>query len=143
MKKFMTMVMAVFFCVCVMAGTTFAAAPNDSKKPVAPNGVKTTDYESVWLDNSASGSFTIYNHNSGTVGITLKVESSSISSSAYIKVKKPNGSYYLNGVTINPTTNNGDGGVYQLLFAPTGTYTIEYDAYTTVGMRIMCWMYPG
>ena len=143
MKKLMTMVIAVFFCVCMMAGTALAAAPNDSKKPVAPNGVKTTDYESVWLDYSASGSFDIYNHNSGTVGVTLKVESASTSSTANIKVKKPDGSYFLNSVQINPTTNGGQGGLYTIYFAQTGTYTIEYTAYTTVGMRIMCWMYPG
>lgn len=142
MKKIMTMVMAVFFCVCMMAGSAFAAGADASKKPVPGGGAKTTDYESVWLDNSAQGSFDIYNHNSGTVGVTLKVESSSNTSTANIKVKKPDGSYFLNGVAIYPYTNGGNGGVYTIYFAQTGTYTIEYNAYTTVGMRIMCWMYP-
>ena len=142
MKKFMTMVMAVLFCVCVMAGSAFAAEVDASKKPVPGGGAKTTDYESVWLNYSAQGSFDIYNHNSGTVGVTLKVESSSNASTASIKVKKPDGSYFLNSVSIDPTTNNGNGGVYTMYFAATGTYTIEYTAFTTAGMRIMCWMYP-
>ncbi len=143
MKKIITIAMAVFFCICMMAGSAFAAAPGASKKPVTPGGNRTVDYESVWLNSSASGSFPIYNHNGGTVGITLKVESASDASVANINVKKPDGSYYLNGVAVNPNTNNGNGAVFQLLFAQTGTYTIEYTAYTTVGMRIMCWMYPG
>lgn len=142
MKKIMAIAMAVFFCVCMMAGSAFAAGADTAKKPAPGGGAKTVDYESVWLDYSASGSFPIYNHNSGTVGMTLKVESSSNLSTANIKVKKPDGSYYLNGVAIDPTTNGGQGGLYTIYFAPTGTYTIEYNAFTNVGMRIMCWMYP-
>lgn len=46
----------------------------------------TMTYESTWLKHSASGSFTVNTPNSGTIGITLKVESSSNSSFAYISV---------------------------------------------------------
>lgn len=101
---------------------------------------RTTDYNSVWLDSSSTGSFRVYTSNTGTVGITLKVESSSDSSCAYISVQKPNGSYFKNKVLLTPATNGGEA-QYTIYFASSGSYTIEYSAYTTVGMRIMCWMY--
>ena len=36
---------------------------------------KATTYESVWLNSSDSGSFVVNTQNSGTIGVTLKVES--------------------------------------------------------------------
>lgn len=99
-----------------------------------------TSYNSKWLDTSGSGSFSVYTSNTGTIGITLKVESSSNSSCALISVKKPNGSYYKNDIYLEPGTNGGEG-QYKIYFASSGSYTIEYVAWTEVGMRIMCWMY--
>lgn len=100
-----------------------------------------TDYNSVWLDSSGSGEFKVYTSNTGTVGITLKVESSSNESFAYISIKKPDGSYFKNKLLIDPTSGNGNGKEYTIFFAKSGSYTIEYTAWTEVGMRIMCWMY--
>lgn len=98
-------------------------------------------YGSTWVSSSNSGSFTVSTNNSGTIGITLKVESSSNDSWAYLSVQKPNGSYFKNNVYVDPTTGNGDGAVYKMYFASSGTYTIHYIAYTSVGMRLMCWLY--
>lgn len=102
---------------------------------------RSTDYGSVWLNSSSSGSFSVYTSNSGTIGITLKVESSSNSSWAYMSVQKPNGSYFKNNVYVDPTTGGGEGARYKMYFASSGTYTIHYVAYTSVGMRLMCWLY--
>lgn len=99
------------------------------------------EYGSVWLNSSASGSFSVNTSHSGTVGITLKVQSTSNDSWAYISVQKPDGNYFKNNIYVDPTTGNGDGAVYKMYFASSGTYTIHYAAYTSVGMRIMCWLY--
>lgn len=139
MKKLTTILMAILFSLS-MISTVFAKEVNSKDASVAV-ATNSTTYESVWLDSSRSGSFTIYTPNSGTIGVTLKVESSSDDSFAYISVKKPDGTYFKNKVTINRNTNNGQGGVYKMYLASSGTYTIEYQGYTTVGMRIMCWMY--
>lgn len=99
-----------------------------------------TSYNSRWLDTSANGSFTVYTSNTGTIGITLKVESPSDSSTALISIKKPNGSYYKNNIFLTPGENGGEG-QYKIYFAQSGSYTYEYSAWTNAGMRIMCWMY--
>lgn len=98
-------------------------------------------YGSTWIDSSDSGSFSVNTEKSGTIGITLKAESSSDSSWAYMSVIKPDGTYFKNNVYINPTSGNGDGKNFKIYFASSGTYTINYIAYTDVGMRLMCWMY--
>lgn len=97
-------------------------------------------YESTWLEHSASGSFPIYTSSSGTIGITLKVESSSDSSVASIIVQKPDGTNATRWITVNRNTNNGNGYFFYIYGASSGTYTIKYNASTSVGMRIMCWM---
>lgn len=102
---------------------------------------RSSHYNSVWVDSNSSGSFPIATLESGTVGITLKVESSSNDSWAYISVQKPNGSYFRNDIFVTPTTGDGEGAIYKMYNASSGTYTIHYSAYTSVGMRIMCWLY--
>lgn len=158
------LVMAMAFS---FSATAFAAAPDEAvtdtvvigenetivyqdddmtivETPVDTNsfGVSplSTDYNSVWLDSSSNGSFKVYTSNAGTIGITLKVESSSDNCSALISIKKPNGSYYKNNIFLTPTQNGGEG-QYKIYFASSGSYTYEYSAYTDAGMRIMCWMY--
>jgi hypothetical protein len=119
--------------------------PNDPDAPISKTAAsitRHTDYESVWLNGNAQGSFPIYCTHSGTVGITIAVESSSNSSWANVSIQKPNKSYYYpTGIAINRNTNGGDGWYAKMRFASTGTYTIHYTAVTPVGMRIMCWMY--
>lgn len=112
---------------------TPAGADDDGISPLS------TDYNSRWLDSSGTGSFSVYTSNTGTVGITLKVESSSSDSVAYISVKKPDGSYFKNKVFLQ--ANVDPEAKYTIFFAKSGSYTIEYTAWTEVGMRIMCWMY--
>lgn len=99
-----------------------------------------TDYNSVWVASSSSGNFSVYTSNSGTVGVILSVSSSDSSSSAYISIKKPNGSFFKNDVYLTPAQNGGEA-TYKMYFASSGTYTVYYTAYTTAGMRIMCTLY--
>lgn len=118
--------------------------PDDPNAPISTTALSATrgmDYESTWLDRSASGKFPIYTSKSGTIGITLKVESRSNSSWAYISVQKPNKSYFKNNVYVDPTTRGGEGWAGKMYSASSGTYYIHYAAHTSVGMRIMCWMY--
>ncbi len=99
------------------------------------------DYESVWLNRSGTGNFPIYCSHSGRVGVTIGVESSSESSWAQIWIKRPDGTRYLyaNGANaIHPS--NGEV-LMRMADGTIGTYTVYYQASTTVGMRIMCWMY--
>lgn len=102
--------------------------------------IQSTDYNSVWVASSGSGNFRVYTSNTGTVGIILSVSSSSNNSSAYISVQKPNGDYFKNNVFLTPSQNDGEAS-YKIYFAQSGSYTIYYTAYTTVGMRIMCTIY--
>lgn len=101
------------------------------------------DYGSVWLDSSNSGSFTVTTTRSGTIGITVEVQSSSNDSFAEISMRKPNGQTLSDPFFISPTTKTGDsnGIIMKIYGAPSGTYTLDYIAYTDIGMRIMCWMY--
>lgn len=168
-KRFFTMLLALCMTFGITTTTAFAAEEDASKSstsiaiPVNESiiyqdedvvitcvneteqkslmSAKATTYESVWLNSSDSGSFVVNTQNSGTIGVTLKVESSSNSSFAYLSIQKPNGSYFKENVYVSPTTNNGNGGVYKMYFASSGNYTIHYVAYTDVGMRIMCWLY--
>ena len=103
---------------------------------------RATTYGSVWLDKSSEGNFKIKTSLRGTIGVTFKVESSSNNSWAFLTFKSPAGKdYFDNGVTVNPTTGNGDGYYFHIKNAKPGTYTVGYRGYTSVGMRIMCWMY--
>lgn len=120
--------------------------PNDPDAALSSTALalaNQTSYESVWLNDSAQGSFPIYTDNTGTFGITVKVESSSSDSWAYCTVADPdnNPCKGFNGFYVDPNTNNGDGWYGHVYNATGGTYKISYQAYTTVGMRIMCWIY--
>ena len=119
---------------------TIVETPIDTDASALGVSPLSTDYNSVWLDSSSNGSFKVYTSNTGTIGITLKVESPAAGSSAIISVKKPNGSYFKNNVFLTPDEDGGEK-QYKIYFAQSGSYTYEYSAYTTVGMRIMCWMY--
>lgn len=95
------------------------------------------DYESVWLNKSEVGSFQIHNSRNGKVGITWKVESSSNDSHAQIYMTNSYGLVILTTYDVHPS----DGDVYFKTTGNIGYYTVHYIAETTVGMRIMCWMY--
>ena len=169
-KKFFAMIMALCLCLSTSVTSVFAAEASevnpsnateicegetivyqdedvtvvrvdDANSSMNLASTNAMTYGSTWVSSSNSGSFTVSTNNSGTIGITLKAESSSNDSWAYLSVQKPNGSYFKNNVYVDPTTGNGDGAVYKMYFASSGTYTIHYIAYTSVGMRLMCWLY--
>lgn len=163
MKKFTALLSALLLCILLATPAFASETSNHSFTASDTNGKivyqdedviivqvnssdtasarNTTTYESTWLNSSGSGSFPIYTANSGTIGVTFKVESSSDDSWASISLQKPNGSYYDGIFTVDRNSNNGDGIYFHMYFAKSGTYTVHYSAYTSVGMRIMCWMY--
>lgn len=161
MKKFIALLSALFLCICLSTPAfatevnTSVAVLNDSEKIVYQDeyititqgnssdvaSTRAMAYESTWLNSSTAGSFPIYTANSGTIGVTFKVESSSDDSWASISLQKPDGSYYDGIFYVDRNSNNGDGIYFHIYFAKSGTYTVHYSAYTSVGMRIMCWMY--
>lgn len=162
MKKVIALLTVLILCMCLSMPAFATEARNDElvlseNEKIAyqdddviiiqSNGTgdvslaNTMTYESVWLNSSSAGSFPIYTSNSGTIGVTFKVESSSNDSWASISLEKPDGKYYDGIFTVDPTSNNGDGIYFHMYFAKSGTYRVHYSGYTSVGMRIMCWMY--
>lgn len=170
-KKFFAIIMALCLCLSTSITNVFAAEPTEvnhltdtpnyheyetivyqdediaivrvTEENTLKNSFNTyaTTYGASWINSSSSGSFNVTTNNSGTIGITLKVESSSNDSWAYMSVQKPNGKYFKNDIYVDPTTGNGNGAIYKMYFASKGTYTIHYVAHTSVGMRLMCWLY--
>ncbi len=97
------------------------------------------DYESKWINSSTTGdSFPIYNNRSGECGVTWAVESSSNESYAQIWMSNSLGLPILNTRTVRPSDGEV---VFRLKNSSKGYYTVHFLAHTTVGMRIMCWMY--
>ena len=116
---------------------TKISVSESSARKASDSGV---DYESVWLDKSSVGKFTIYNTHSGKVGITIGVEAASDASWAQVYITTPKG----NVIFMNQSMpiRDSDGEILaQMPSASTGTYTVHYTASTSEGMRIMCWMY--
>ncbi len=107
--------------------------------PVAPALVNESNYGNKWVDKTSFGqTFTVPCTYTGKTGVTWKVESSSNQSYAQIYMINPLGLIVLNTKKVYPS----DGDVHlQLLNATVGNYTVHFDGYTTVGMRVMCWMY--
>lgn len=160
MRKILTLLLAMCFCMGITSNV-FAAetvegkserqifATDDNTKVVYEDAEKalveytveprSNNYGSTWVSSSKSSSFTVYTTYSGSLGFTLKTETSDASSWAYLSVKRPNNSYYWNNIYVGAnaqvvkTVNN----------ASSGTYTINYSAYTSSGMRIMCWIYKN
>lgn len=141
MKKIIALLTVFALCLCTSI-PAFAAESSvsevDSISVVSP---RATDYGNVWIDSVESGSFTVTTNRSGTIYMTLKVESSSSASFAEVSVWKPDGSSYDGIVHVDPSSENGEGVHLKMYCAKSGTYTIGYNAYTTAGMRLMCWIY--
>lgn len=141
MKKITAFFMVLVFCLS-MAVPAFAVdsstAQSDSISSASTRG---TDYGNAWISSSSAGSFTVTTSKSGTIYMTLKVESSSSSSLAEVSVQKPDGSWYDGIIHVDPSSENGAGVHLKMYCAQSGTYRITYNAYTSSGMRLMCWIY--
>lgn len=95
------------------------------------------NYGYAWVASSDVGSFHVNCTLTGTVQGTFKVESSSNQSTAQMTISGPC-TQVPSTITVAPW--NGD--VYFTLKGCTaGRYTVSYIASTTVGMRLMCWLY--
>lgn len=141
MKKIISALMAFVFCLSLALPAFAADSSTVESDTISVASTRGTDYGNAWISSSSAGSFTVTTSKSGTLYMTLKAESSSNSSWAYVSVKKPNGSYYANNIYVDPTSEGGEGVHLKMTFASAGTYTIVYNAYTTAGMRLMCWIY--
>lgn len=141
MKKFFSFLMAITLCLSIAVPAFAADSSSAQSDTISLASTRSTDYGNAWISSASAGSFTVTTSKSGTLYMTLKVESSSNSSWAYVSVKKPNGSYYANNIYVDPTSEGGEGVHLKMTFASAGTYTIVYNAYTSVGMRLMCWIY--
>lgn len=110
----------------------------DSEKALVEYTIQPREdnYGNVWLDSATSSSFPVYTTYSGTLGFTFKIEANDNDSFAYISVEKPgDAGYFWNNVYV-------DSEVQKVAYnANSGTYTIHYMAYTSAGMRLMCWIY--
>lgn len=112
----------------------------DSEKALVEYSVqpRENNYGNVWLNASNASSFPVYTTYSGTLGFTFKIEANDNSSWAYVSVQKPDKNYFWNNVYVGGNA----GEVLKTAYgASSGTYNIHYAAYTSAGMRLMCWIY--
>lgn len=111
----------------------------EDSSSVSPLLVNENNYGNKWINSTSYGqSFNVYSTYTGSTGVTWKVESSSNSSYAQIYMTTPSGIPVLATRRVSPS----DGDVHlRLTNASIGNYTVHFDGYTTVGMRVMCWLY--
>lgn len=97
------------------------------------------NYGYAWVNNDYDGRnvFKVNCTLSGTVKGTFKVESSSEASVAQMTISGP-----MAQLAVTKRLHPSDGDVYFTLNGcQKGTYEVSYIANTTVGMRLMCWLY--
>ena len=164
MKKFLALLMALTLCLS-MAAPAFAAGVAEDDNVSAATVVyeydkivvydaRGTDYGYVWFDSKGSlqeDNIYVNTGLSGTVRMTLGIESSSKKSHAFVYVYNPNGTmlYLKNDMTGTYTCELGDyegGWVAEQKFTftgqPSGTYRINvHNVYAPAGTRVMCWIY--
>lgn len=141
MKKIIALLTVFALCICTSIPVFAAESSTAEIEPIIVSSTRGTDYGNAWISSSSAGSFTVTTSKSGTIYMTLKVESSSSDSFAEVSVWKPNGSAYDGIIHVDPSSENGGGVHLQMYCAQSGTYTIGYNASTTAGMRLMCWIY--
>ena len=89
MKKVIALLTVFALCLCISI-PAFAAESSTAKvEPIIVSSARGTDYGNAWISSSGAGSFTVTTSKSGTIYMTLKVESSSSSSFAEVSVQKP------------------------------------------------------
>ena len=148
MKKFLALLMALTLCLSMAAPAFAAGVAEDDNVSAA------TDYGYVWFDSKGSlqeDNIYVNTGLSGTVRMTLGIESSSKKSHAFVYVYNPNGTmlYLKNDMTGTYTCELGDyegGWVAEQKFTftgqPSGTYRINvHNVYAPAGTRVMCWIY--
>lgn len=152
-------------CLCILSSTILpafameenmpSALPNDavilsvtdnvivyrSESQAAEDGIspKSMDYAYAWIDatDAQTGSFTIYNSNSGSRDVTMKVEASN--GNAYAQMTMGT---LTSAVALAPMASNSDGEFGSFSYLAKGNYTISYYCYNNKsGMRLLCWLY--
>lgn len=99
-----------------------------------------SNYNSKWLEKGSyyNQSFQVYNTHTGSVGVTLKVESSSPNSWAQIYLTNPYGLTVIYTVTATPAKGDIR---FTIPNGVVGNYTVHFDCYAAAGMRVLCWTY--
>lgn len=141
MKKIIALLTVFALCLCISIPAFAAESSTAEVEPIIVSSARGTDYGNAWISSSGAGSFTVTTSKSGTIYMTLKVESSSNSSFAEVSVQKPDNTWYDGIIHVDPSSESGAGVHLKMYCAKSGTYRIAYNAYTTAGMRLMCWIY--
>lgn len=95
------------------------------------------NYGYAWVSSDDTGTFNVNCTLTGTVKGTFKVESSKEASVAKMTISGP-----MAQLAVTKRLHPSHGDVYFTLNGcQKGTYEVSYIANTTVGMRLMCWLY--
>lgn len=146
-KKITAFAMAMVLSLSFATMQAFAKTPEGTTTAESTTIVETADtasaramtYGNVWLNSGGSGSFKVHTDISGKMYFTLKIESNDQNCWANLKIKRPDGKYLIGkDISLNPGSPEKK---YYILSGIPGDYTIEYNAGTSSGMRIMCWIY--
>ncbi len=146
-KRITAFALAMVLTLSVATMQAFAKTPDETPTAESITMVETADtastramtYGNVWLDRGGSGSFKVHTDISGKMYFTLKIESNDQNCWANLKIKRPDGMYLIGkDISLNPGSPEKK---YYILKGIPGDYTIEYNAGTSSGMRIMCWIY--
>lgn len=141
MKKIIALLTVLSLCLCMSIPAFAVEEKTTDFDSISIASARGTDYGNAWISSTSSGSFTVTTTKSGTIYMTLKVESSSSSSFAEVSVQKPDNTWYDGTIHVSPSSESGAGVQLKMYCAKSGTYRITYNAYTTAGMRLMCWIY--
>ncbi len=87
MKKIIASFMTLVLCLSMTVPVFAADTSNAQADSVSISSTRGTDYGNAWISSSSAGSFTVTTSKSGTIYMTLKAESSSNSSWAYVSEK--------------------------------------------------------
>ena len=114
-----------------------------SETAAALSSARALSYESNWENGSASGNLYINTSNSGSFGVTVKIQSSDSNAFAYCSLYNPNGSVCkgLSSFYVNQNTNSGDGFLGTIVNGPSGRYKLSYMLSSSAGTRVMIWLY--
>lgn len=141
MKKIISTLLAITFMFCFFSVPSFAAEPSTSSQ--RNNAIIASSSYGGYghrVTGTGSGTFTV-NCPSGAkagAGITLRSDCSSSDAYTYISVQKPDGTYFLNNVSLSGTQEKK----FQIYFPQNGTYTIHYITYTPgPSVHLQCWIY--
>lgn len=137
-KMIIALILCLSMCLSNVAFATEIKPTETQQKSESTASERATYYESRWFDTDANGNFSIYCGNSGSVGVTIKLESTDSDAFCMVQLFKSNGQKVMpSAVTLSPSRPE----YYTHFNLQPGTYYVQCLGYSNTGMRIMCWMY--